>query len=160
MLLIPSAGWLVISPRRRKNMLLLPSAELKHGAVVHVLGRGKHTLFQKVGGSCWKPVVLWWAARLPFEFLRQTFCFRFFSRTTVPLELRRQWTFWPNYTDVNPASTTICVDGEIGTVLKTYREVKTCNLQNDFSRKLILTSKGPYFLIFGRTELKCTRVLR
>lgn len=52
----------------------------------------------------------------------------FFSRTTVPLELRRQWTFWPNYTDVNPASTTICVDGEIGTVLKTYREVNTCTL--------------------------------
>lgn len=109
--------------------------------------RGKHALFQKVpvGVSSWKPVVLWWTARLPFKFLRQTFCFRFFSRTTVPLELRRQWTFWPNYTDVNPASTTICVDGEIGTVLKTYREVKTCTLQNDFSRKLILTSKGPYF---------------
>ncbi|XP_078352684.1 non-lysosomal glucosylceramidase-like [Oculina patagonica] len=45
------------------------------------------------------------------------------SRTTVPLELRRGWTFWPNYTDVSPASTTICVDGEIGTVLKTYREI-------------------------------------
>ncbi|CAH3116002.1 unnamed protein product, partial [Pocillopora meandrina] len=45
------------------------------------------------------------------------------SRTTVPLELRRWWSFWPNYTDVDPASTTICVDGEIGTVLKTYREV-------------------------------------
>ncbi|PFX22524.1 hypothetical protein AWC38_SpisGene12961 [Stylophora pistillata] len=45
------------------------------------------------------------------------------SRTTVPLELRRLWSFWPNYTDVNPASTTICVDGEIGTVLKAYREV-------------------------------------
>jgi uncharacterized protein (DUF608 family) len=45
------------------------------------------------------------------------------SRTTVPLELRRQWTFWPNYTDINQASTAICVDGEIGTVNKTYREV-------------------------------------
>ena len=41
----------------------------------------------------------------------------------MPLELRRWWSFWPNYTDVDPASTTICVDGEIGTVLKTYREV-------------------------------------
>ena len=45
------------------------------------------------------------------------------SRTTLPLELRRQWSFWPDYTIVNPASTSICVDGEIGTVLKTYREV-------------------------------------
>ncbi|XP_065909541.1 non-lysosomal glucosylceramidase-like [Dysidea avara] len=46
------------------------------------------------------------------------------SRTTLPLELRRQWSFWPDYTIVNPASTAICVDGEIGTVLKTYREVR------------------------------------
>ncbi|XP_062522420.1 non-lysosomal glucosylceramidase-like [Corticium candelabrum] len=45
------------------------------------------------------------------------------SRTTVPLELRRQWSFWPNYTDISQASTAICVDGEIGTVNKTYREV-------------------------------------
>lgn len=45
------------------------------------------------------------------------------SRTTVPLELRRQWSFWPNYTDVDPASTSICVDGEIGAVIKLYREV-------------------------------------
>eukprot|EP00118_Oscarella_pearsei_P025243 m.307818 g.307818 ORF g.307818 m.307818 type:complete len:1014 (+) comp42860_c0_seq1:626-3667(+) len=45
------------------------------------------------------------------------------SRTTVPLELRRQWSFWPDYSSVNPASTAICVDGEIGTINKTYREV-------------------------------------
>lgn len=49
--------------------------------------------------------------------------FNAYSRTTLPLELRRQWSFWPDYTIVNPASTSICVDGEIGTVLKTYREV-------------------------------------
>ncbi|XP_065838612.1 non-lysosomal glucosylceramidase-like isoform X2 [Oscarella lobularis] len=45
------------------------------------------------------------------------------SRTTVPLELRRQWTFWPDYTEIDPSSRMICVDGEIGTVNKTYREV-------------------------------------
>jgi len=44
------------------------------------------------------------------------------SRTTCPLELRRQWQLWENYA-TDPASCTICVDGEIGTVLKTYREV-------------------------------------
>ncbi|XP_031550848.1 uncharacterized protein LOC116288218 [Actinia tenebrosa] len=45
------------------------------------------------------------------------------SRTVVPLLLRRIWTLWNNYS-INPDSTSICVDGEIGTVLKTYREVK------------------------------------
>ncbi|XP_032237867.2 uncharacterized protein LOC5512611 [Nematostella vectensis] len=45
------------------------------------------------------------------------------SRTTVPLTLRRVWTFWENYTE-DPASTMICVDGDVGTVLKTYREVR------------------------------------
>ena len=52
--------------------------------------------------------------------------FLFFSRTTVPLELRRQWTFWPDYTEIDPSSRMICVDGEIGTVNKTYREVSLC----------------------------------
>ncbi len=41
----------------------------------------------------------------------------------MPLELRRQWSFWPNYTDIDPASCAICVDGEIGAVIKLYREV-------------------------------------
>jgi hypothetical protein len=45
------------------------------------------------------------------------------SRTTVPLELRRQWSFWPQYTQIDPSSTAICVDGEIGTVIKLYRDV-------------------------------------
>lgn len=45
------------------------------------------------------------------------------SRTIIPLEIRRQWTWWPNYTDIDPASTAICVDGEMGAVLKLYREV-------------------------------------
>ena len=52
-----------------------------------------------------------------------------YSRTTLPLELRRQWSFWPDYTIINPASTAICVDGEIGTVLKTYREVLNISKQ-------------------------------
>ena len=41
----------------------------------------------------------------------------------MPLELRRQWTFWPQYTQIDPSSTAICVDGEIGTVIKLYRDV-------------------------------------
>jgi len=45
------------------------------------------------------------------------------SRTECPLELKRVWQLWENYT-TSPASTNICVDGEIGTVLKAYREVK------------------------------------
>ena len=53
----------------------------------------------------------------------------------MPLELRRIWTFWPDYTDVSPASCSICVDGEIGTVVKTYREVNTCTLLNDFFKR-------------------------
>lgn len=36
------------------------------------------------------------------------------SRSTVPIWLRRQWTFWPNYTDRDPDQT-ICSDGEICT---------------------------------------------
>ena len=44
------------------------------------------------------------------------------SRTECPLELKRVWQLWENYT-TSPASTNICVDGEIGTVLKAYREV-------------------------------------
>ncbi|XP_065838479.1 non-lysosomal glucosylceramidase-like isoform X2 [Oscarella lobularis] len=58
------------------------------------------------------------------------------SRTTVPLELRRQWSFWPDYTQVNPASTSICVDGEIGTVNKTYREVLQGAPKNWFDNQL------------------------
>lgn len=46
------------------------------------------------------------------------------SRTIVPLVLRRIWSYWEDYS-TNPASTTICVDGDIGTVLKMYREVCT-----------------------------------
>ena len=65
----------------------------------------------------------------------------FFSRTIVPLELRRQWTFWPNYTDVNPASSAVCVDGEIGTVLKTYREVNTSIV--------LMIIKGSFKFLFG-----------
>lgn len=67
----------------------------------------------------------------------------------MPLELRRQWTFWPNYTDVNPASTTICVDGEIGTVLKTYREVNTSTVLMIFKgsfKFFFLDQLGPYFV--------------
>ncbi|KXJ22379.1 uncharacterized protein LOC110252569 [Exaiptasia diaphana] len=45
------------------------------------------------------------------------------SRTIVPLVLRRIWTYWDNYS-IDQSSTTICVDGEIGTVLKMYREVR------------------------------------
>ena len=41
----------------------------------------------------------------------------------MPLELRRQWTFWPSYTQIDPSSCAICVDGEIGAVIKLYREV-------------------------------------
>ena len=44
------------------------------------------------------------------------------SRTECPLELKRVWQLWENYT-TSPDSTNICVDGEIGTVLKAYREV-------------------------------------
>lgn len=44
------------------------------------------------------------------------------SRTECPLELKRVWQLWNNYT-TDQASTNICVDGEIGTVLKAYREV-------------------------------------
>ena len=47
---------------------------------------------------------------------------QFFSRTNCPLELRRIWNDWEDYS-TNPDSTTICVDGEIGTILKVYREV-------------------------------------
>lgn len=67
----------------------------------------------------------------------------------MPLELRRQWTFWPNYTDVNPASTTICVDGEIGTVLKTYREVNASTVLMIFKGSFnffFLDQPGPYFV--------------
>ena len=45
------------------------------------------------------------------------------SRTNVPLQVERCWQNWPNYTDIDPASRVICVDGEIGTVIKTYREL-------------------------------------
>ncbi|XP_065070072.1 uncharacterized protein LOC135695054 [Rhopilema esculentum] len=45
------------------------------------------------------------------------------SRTSCPLELQRVWQLWDNYT-TNQNDTNICVDGEIGTVLKAYREVK------------------------------------
>lgn len=54
----------------------------------------------------------------------------------MPLELRRWWSFWPNYTDVDPASTTICVDGEIGTVLKTYREVNMPHMKRSSAEKV------------------------
>ncbi|XP_065657388.1 non-lysosomal glucosylceramidase isoform X2 [Hydra vulgaris] len=45
------------------------------------------------------------------------------SRSPCPLELRRLWTTWENYS-TDPASCMICVDGELGTVLKTYREIR------------------------------------
>eukprot|EP00794_Sanderia_malayensis_P007677 gene7677-8513_t len=45
------------------------------------------------------------------------------SRTSCPLELRRVWEQWQNYS-THASDTNICVDGEIGTVLKTYREIK------------------------------------
>lgn len=45
------------------------------------------------------------------------------SRTSCPLELRRVWEQWENYSTY-ASSTNICVDGEMGTVLKTYREIK------------------------------------
>jgi len=45
------------------------------------------------------------------------------SRTIVPLEIRRIWSFWPKYTDIAPNSQSICTDGEMSTVLKTYREI-------------------------------------
>eukprot|EP00056_Hartaetosiga_gracilis_P003823 m.67759 g.67759 ORF g.67759 m.67759 type:complete len:704 (+) comp11593_c1_seq1:153-2264(+) len=45
------------------------------------------------------------------------------SRSTVPIWLRRQWTFWPDYTDKSPDQS-VCSDGEIATVIKTYREYR------------------------------------
>lgn len=89
--------------------------------------RGK-TQFSLAASAC-SFVVLGLTFHSRFDGIYQNVSFFVFSRTTVPLELRRGWTFWPNYTDVNPASTTICVDGEIGTVLKTYREVNTYTLR-------------------------------
>ena len=47
-----------------------------------------------------------------------------YSRTPCPLEITRQWNNWKNY-QIDAASTYICVDGEIGTVLKVYREVSS-----------------------------------
>lgn len=44
------------------------------------------------------------------------------SRSTVPIWLRRQWDFWPDFSQSTPNQDT-CTDGEIGTVLKLYREV-------------------------------------
>ncbi|EGD82452.1 hypothetical protein PTSG_11966 [Salpingoeca rosetta] len=44
------------------------------------------------------------------------------SRSTVPIWLRRQWSFWPDDED-RSLDQTICSDGEICTVIKTYREV-------------------------------------
>lgn len=55
----------------------------------------------------------------------------FHSRTTMPLLAKREWETWnwwdgDNITDL--ASTRICLDGDLGTVLKAYREVnKTYN---------------------------------
>ena len=48
------------------------------------------------------------------------------SRTEAPLELRRVWATWLDYSTA-ASSQNICVDGEIGTVLKTYREVSEQN---------------------------------
>ena len=46
-----------------------------------------------------------------------------FSRTPTPLQLQRFWNGWPDYKMPNQANTAWCVDGEMGTVLKAYREV-------------------------------------
>ncbi|XP_057299681.1 uncharacterized protein LOC130630273 [Hydractinia symbiolongicarpus] len=45
------------------------------------------------------------------------------SRTPCPLELKRLWATWPDYS-TSPTSTAICVDGEIGTIFKAYREYR------------------------------------
>ncbi|CAB4007959.1 Non-lysosomal glucosylceramidase [Paramuricea clavata] len=49
------------------------------------------------------------------------------SRTTMPLLAKRDWEGWnwwdgDNITDL--ASTSICLDGDLGTVLKAYREIR------------------------------------
>ena len=52
----------------------------------------------------------------------------FYSRTVMPLMAKREWESWDWYNpdDVTDlASTRICLDGDLGTVLKTYREVNT-----------------------------------
>ena len=68
------------------------------------------------------------SCRVNVQWSFNTLIFFSSSRTTVPLELRRQWTFWPDYTEIDPSSRAICVDGEIGTVNKTYREVSLFHL--------------------------------
>ena len=46
------------------------------------------------------------------------------TRTPVPLELRREWSLWDPPSGANfEQDQTTCVDGEIATVLKVYREV-------------------------------------
>jgi len=45
------------------------------------------------------------------------------SRTPCPMLITRQWNNWKNY-KIDQASTYVCLDGEIGTVLKVYREIK------------------------------------
>lgn len=53
-------------------------------------------------------------------------CLLFHSRTTMPLLVKREWEDW-NWCDKDDptdlSSTRICLDGDLGTVLKTYREV-------------------------------------
>ncbi|XP_028403641.1 uncharacterized protein LOC114526285 [Dendronephthya gigantea] len=49
------------------------------------------------------------------------------SRTTMPLLVKREWEDWDwcNKDDpVDLSSTRICLDGDLGTVLKTYREIR------------------------------------
>ena len=43
-------------------------------------------------------------------------------RVPVPLVLRPMWMYWKDYETVM-ASQSACVDGEMGSVLKLYREV-------------------------------------
>ena len=54
----------------------------------------------------------------------QFFPFYSFSTSSFRLSIcLRQWSFWPNCTD-HALDQSICSDGEIATVLKTYREVR------------------------------------
>eukprot|EP00117_Sycon_ciliatum_P030672 scpid21673/ scgid5143/ Non-lysosomal glucosylceramidase; Beta-glucocerebrosidase 2; Glucosylceramidase 2 len=48
---------------------------------------------------------------------------RLVSRINVPLELKPTWMYWDNY-DTDLKSCYVCVDGELGGVLKLYREYR------------------------------------
>lgn len=72
-----------------------------------------------------------------------------------------QWALWPNYTDRNPDQT-ICSDGEIGTVLKTYRETLVAYDEKWFADKFHQCQKimDRWMTVMDAQVLSCSMTMR